>query len=93
MSLLFGDRRAPAEVRSVSFQDVFGSGGNVDLLSTGVEGALHLVPLFAAIRLISDQFAATPLHAYRERPGGTRERLATQPKLLTAPPYRATPST
>jgi HK97 family phage portal protein len=85
VSLLFGSRRP--ETRAVSYQDVFGSGGDVDLIGTGVEGALRLVPLFAAIRLITDQFASTPLHAYRERTDGTRERMPRQPTLLTTPPW------
>lgn len=86
MSLLFGARQQ-AETRAVSYQDVFGRGDDVDLLGSGVEGALQLVPLFAAIRLITDQFASTPLHAYIERADGTRQRMPQQPTLLTTPPW------
>jgi HK97 family phage portal protein len=75
------------EQRSVSYQDVFGSGGDVQLLGSGVDGALRLVPLFAAVRLIADQFCATPLHGYRERADGTRERMARQPSLISRPPW------
>lgn len=85
MTVLF--RRRSPEKRSVSYQDVFGSGGDVDLLGVGVEGALRLVPLYAAVRLITDQFASTPLHGYRERRDGTRERMSPQPNLLTRPPW------
>lgn len=79
MSLLFGEKR------SISFQDFWGSGGDVDTLGNSVEGALRLVPLYACVRLIADQFASAPLHAYREAKDGSRERLTQQPPLLTQP--------
>jgi HK97 family phage portal protein len=75
----------PREQRSLSYQDVFGSGGSLDLLGTGIEGAARLVPVYAAWRLIADQFASTPWHAYRESPDGTRQRMSSQPKLMTNP--------
>lgn len=84
MSLFFGRR---AESRELSYQDVFGTGGSVELLGTGVESTLTLVPLYAAVRLIADQFSSTPLHGYRERPDGTRERMARQPSVLSAAPW------
>jgi HK97 family phage portal protein len=78
-------RPAPVERRSVSYQDVFGSGGDVDLLGNGVEGALKMVALFAAVRLITDQFASTPLLGYETLPDGTRALMKQQPDLLTRP--------
>ena len=38
--------------------------------------------LFAAHRAIVDTVASTPLHAYRELPGGTSERLGRAPRLI-----------
>lgn len=81
MSLLWGRR---PETRVITSAD-FNVGGSPDVLGAGVEGALRLAPLFSAVRLISDQFASTPLHAYRERQDGTRERMSSQPALLTVP--------
>lgn len=80
MSLLF--RR---ETRSLSYQDVFGSGGSLEVLGSGLAGAARLVPLFACWRIISDQFASTPLLGYRDGPDGTRVRMGTPPPLLRSP--------
>jgi HK97 family phage portal protein len=81
VSLLFGHR----EQRSISYQDVFASGGRVDTLGTGMEHAARLVPVYAAWRLISDQFASTPWHAYREQGDGTKVRMPSEPRLVTDP--------
>lgn len=82
MSLLFGRR----ESRSVSYSDVWSTGGDVSgLRATSVDKALRLVPLYAATRLIADQFASIPLHGYRARTDGTRERLSSPPRLLSQP--------
>lgn len=76
------------EQRSLSYQDVFGSGG--PLLGSSADSALRLVPLFGAQRLIAEQFASTPIHAYQENGDGSRERLLTQPPLIVkASPTRA----
>jgi HK97 family phage portal protein len=72
----------PAQ-RSISYQDVWGSGGSTDLLGVGDGGTLSVVPLYSAIRLIADQFASTPLHGYRTLPNGTPERLRNDPSMLT----------
>lgn len=72
----------PAE-RSISFQDVWGTGGNVEMFGDGVQGVLSLVPLYAAIRLIADTFSATPLHAYRQDSSGVPQLLSRDPALLT----------
>jgi len=71
-----GDQR-----RSLSYQDVWGTGDTSDLF--GGNGTLSLVPLYAVIRLIADQFAATPLHGYRYNPDNSRKQLATDPAILT----------
>lgn len=73
------------EQRSLSFQDVFGRGGSIDMLGAGTMGSLRLVPLYAATRLIADQFAAAPLHGYREGGDGSRERMSPQPPLMRSP--------
>lgn len=70
------------EKRAISYQDVWGTGGSDDMFSSG-NGVLSLVPLYAAIRLISDQFAATPLHGYRTDVSGVRKQLPADPQILT----------
>lgn len=83
MSLLFGRR---GESRSISYQDVFSRGDDLSQFTGNAATAgLRLAPVFAAVRLISDQFAAAPLHAYRTRADGSRERVSPQPSLLTSP--------
>lgn len=77
--------RGRAEQRSISHQDVWGSGGDVSQFGTGSDGALRLVPVYAAINTIGKTFASTPLAAYRMLPNGSSERLTRQPKLITDP--------
>lgn len=88
MSLL----RRSAESRSVSYQDLFGRGEDVSgLVGTSAQSGLRLAPLFAAVRLIADQFAAAPMHAYRTRPDGSRERVSPQPSLTASPGVAVSP--
>lgn len=80
----FGTRveSPPVEARSVSVGDVYGRVPSS--LGTGVQASLTLVPLYAATRLIADQFAASPLQAFREM-NGTKQRLDPTPSLVTTP--------
>lgn len=73
----------PVQVRAVSYQDVWGTGGSTDLFDSNAGGVMSLVPLYGAIRLIADQFAATPLHGYRETPEGNRVQMRRDPQMLT----------
>jgi HK97 family phage portal protein len=79
MSILFG--RQPAEQRSISYQDVWGSGGSV----TRGGNPLSVVPVYAATGLIADQFAALPLAVYDKASGGVPERVKSQPDLVRDP--------
>ena len=82
MSLLFGR----SERRSISYQDVFGTGGNwADSIGTGIESGARLAPVFSAWRLIAGIFASTPLVGYRQTADGVRQRMASQPMLLAKP--------
>jgi len=78
VSLLFGR----TEQRAVSFQDVYGTGGDVTMY--GQQGT-GLVALYAAHREIVDAVSSVPLHGYRERPDGTVEQLARDPGIITPP--------
>ena len=71
------------EARAISYQDVWGSGGDVTS-SLSQEKALRLVAVYAATRLIADAVASLPLQTYRRRPDGSRERVADAP-LVTSP--------
>jgi len=84
VSILFRRPSAP-EARSLSYQSVFGTGADVDLFGSGVAGQLQLIPLFAAQRLIIDQFASTPFHAYRLGAAGDKQRMTSQPQLVSNP--------
>lgn len=69
MSWWWPFRRAAA--RSISYQDVWGSGGDTVLLTGGgQERALRLAPVYAATRLLSDSVASLPLRSYRETATG-----------------------
>jgi HK97 family phage portal protein len=64
----------------MSYQDVWGTGASSDLFNGA--GTMSLVPLYAAVRLITDQFAATPLHGYRDA-GGVPRQMPQDPQILT----------
>lgn len=78
MSILF----RKAEQRSVSFQDVWGSGGSV---SNAAQNALGLVPVYAATGLIADQFAASPVAVFDKSASGVPIRASVQPNLVRDP--------
>jgi len=82
-------RRTPGttEQRSISYQDVWGAGGNIApaLQADRVSGALRLAPVYAATSLIADMIATSPIRAYREKTEGIRENLAVQPQLIRNP--------
>ena len=78
MSILF---RRP-EQRSISFQDVWGSGGSTSRVE---QSALSLVPVYAATGLIADQFAASPVSVFEKSSDGVPTRVASQPDLVRDP--------
>lgn len=54
------------EKRTVTYQDVWGSGGDVnDLKGNSINTALSLIPVFAATRLIADSVSSLPLEVYK----------------------------
>ena len=82
MSLLF---KKTVEERGLSFQSVWGSGGDASLLSgDNLSAALSVVPVYAATGLIADQVAAAPWAAY-EKTADLATRLKSQPQLVTDP--------
>lgn len=85
----FLPRRRKDEQRAISYQDVWGSGGNPDLFGNGIDRALRLVPVYAGTRLIADAVSSLPLQAYRKTRDG-RERIPT-PSLLESPSAYGTP--
>lgn len=60
------------EQRSISFQDVWGSGSDTLLAGGGQERALRLAPVYAATRLLADSVASLPLRSYQEVGPGRR---------------------
>ncbi|MCX5112204.1 phage portal protein [Streptomyces sp. NBC_00378] len=82
MSWWWPFRRTAA--RSISFQDVWGSGGNAHLLTgAGQERALRLAPVYAATRLLSDAVASMPLKSYLGE-GAARRPIPT-PQIFKKP--------
>lgn len=73
-----------AEQRTISFQDVWGSGADIATFrGESIGTALSLVPVFAASRLIADSIASLPLETYRK--SGAQKTRARDPKLVTDP--------
>ncbi len=83
MSVLWG-RRAESRAMPLS-ADIWSTGDRGDFSVRTVDQALRLVPVYAAWRLIADQVASLPLHAYRRAADGTRQQLPSQPSLCVMP--------
>jgi HK97 family phage portal protein len=77
-------RRLEAEQRSISYQDLWGSGADrASVNGASIDTALTLAPVFAATRLIAHGIASLPLQGYR-KVGEERRSIAT-PKLFANP--------
>ncbi len=88
MGFLFSGARE--EARSLSFQDVWGSGKDLDtpLGNAGVAHALRLSAVYSATSLIGDLLSISPMRAFREDARGVRLFLQQQPQLAVNPnPY------
>lgn len=59
--------------------------GDVDLGASGINGALRLVPVYAAVSLIADSVSIMPAHVYELGPGGRKVVVDQQPMIVTAP--------
>lgn len=82
----FNRRPAEPEARAISFAD-WSTDGVAAVRVTGMDSALRLAPVYAAVRLIADQAASLPMHGYRQA-GAARELLPQQPSLLSGPSQR-----
>lgn len=74
---------SPLRTRSISYQDVWGSGAMPQGMTEG--RALRLGAVYAAVQLIANGIATLPLHEYREDAAGQREPVNRQPLLVTDP--------
>lgn len=81
MSLFF--RRAP-EQRAVTSIAGWGRGDDLDVNSS-MSSALAVVPVFAAVRAISDPLSTLPLQTYRTLPDGSKER---RPQPVVIPQFQ-----
>lgn len=69
MRLFRRSTRVPAEQRAITFQSIWGSGGNLSKINGSTqEQALRLVPVFAAARLLSDGVSSLPLVEFERGP-------------------------
>nr|QOL00332.1 hypothetical protein [uncultured organism] len=76
------------EQRSLSYQDVWGSGGEWggdSLSASSIDSALRLAPVYAATSLIGDLISTSPRQVFRERQPGVLETLPRQPQLAINP--------
>jgi len=80
---LFARAAGALAERALTYQEVFGRGGNVGGLSQ--EKALRLAAVYAASRLLADGLASLPLHEFDEATDGSRTPVA-QPSLLVTDP-------
>lgn len=73
-----------SEQRSISYQDFWGSGGDVaDIHSESISTALRLAPVYAATRLLADTIASLPLQAYQK--SGEAKRKIPTPGVFADP--------
>lgn len=82
---------APREARSISFQDVWGRGLDLDGTATAggrrvnEDAALRLTTVYGCVSLLADMVATLPVDAYRKTPEGVRELIEPKPTILTQP--------
>jgi HK97 family phage portal protein len=82
---------APRESRSISFQDVWGRGLDLDGTSTAggrlvnEDSALRLTTVYGCVSLLADMVATLPVDAYRKTPDGVRELIEPKPTILSQP--------
>ena len=89
LSRIFNPSREAAEERALSFQTIFGSGG--DLMVTTASGvtmnqdeALKLGTVYACVRLIADSISTLPVDTFVRR-DGTRTPFRPRPDWLDSP--------
>lgn len=75
--------RRRTEKRTITYQDLWGSGRDTPWRSGGIDAALTLVPVFAATRLLADSVASLPLQTFRQV-DDVRLRVA-DPQLIADP--------
>lgn len=61
------------ERRSLSYQDVWGSGGDLNTYRMSADKAISLVPVYASIRLLADSIASMPIKQYKMLGDSRRE--------------------
>ncbi|WP_060952401.1 phage portal protein [Streptomyces hygroscopicus] len=76
--------RRKEQQRAITYQDVWGSGGDPAVLrGDSQERALRLAPVYAATRLLADSVASLPTKSYRT--AGEARRPIPSPPLLVRP--------
>ncbi len=90
MSLLF----RPRESRSISYQDIFGRGYDVDAdrrsgsSTYSANDALCLSAVAACVELRANYVSQLPFDAYRDGPSGSSVKVSPQPTVITRPSAR-----
>ncbi|AEM87081.1 phage portal protein [Streptomyces violaceusniger] len=76
--------RRREQQRAITYQDVWGSGGDPAVLRGGSqERALRLAPVYAATRLLADSVASLPIRSYAA--AGEARRPISTPSLFVRP--------
>jgi HK97 family phage portal protein len=79
------------EERSISFQDVWGRGYDLDGTTTTAgrmvneDTALRATTVYGCVSLLADMSSTLPIDAYRILPDGTRQCIDPAPPMLTSP--------
>jgi HK97 family phage portal protein len=82
---------APREERSISYQDVWARGLDLDGTTTTAgrhvneDAALRVTTVYGCVSLLADMVATLPVDAYRKTPEGVRESIEPKPTILTQP--------
>lgn len=80
------------ERRAVSYQDVWGTGGDWDDAAAKAGDAMALSAVIACVNLRANIIGQLPLDAYRAGPDGSSLRVARQPQLIANPNPKITRS-
>lgn len=80
----------PLMARSLTWQDVWGSGGEAARAASEAQ-ALRLAAVYGASQLLGNGVAGLPLHEYTESPAGERQPVLAQPLFVSDPSEFGTP--
>lgn len=78
-------RSKPREERAVSYQNVFGAGGDVSAFGSPTSKAVQLTSVQACWRLVAESVASLPIDVYRKDSSGISQPVTPEPALIASP--------